>query len=100
MIRHLLLMKFNSDIPIQKISEIRDVFLSVSDKIPGILSVEWGGNNSSEGKASGFTHCVTMVFMDEFTRGWYLSHTEHFVLKNFRLFLADIIAFDYQFGSL
>ncbi|EAA0892409.1 Dabb family protein [Salmonella enterica] len=101
MIRHVLLMKFHDDISHKKLSEIQKGFLSISDKVMGVLSVEWGTNSGPEGKNAGFTHCVMMTFMDEFTRAEYHYHPEYQVIKKlFRPYLADIIVFDYKFGRL
>ncbi|EHL5467390.1 Dabb family protein [Salmonella enterica subsp. houtenae serovar 44:z36,[z38]:-] len=99
MIRHILLMKFDDNTPRKQLSLIQAGFLSIPDVLSGVLSVEWGANNSPEGKNAGFTHCVMMTFMDESTRAEYLCHPEHLALKNiFRTYLTDIIVFDYQFG--
>ncbi|EBF0843337.1 Dabb family protein [Salmonella enterica subsp. enterica] len=101
MIRHVLLMKFNDDTPRNHLLAIQEGFQSIPDKISGVLSVEWGANNSPEGKSAGFTHCVMMTFMDEPTRVECLYHPEHLALKKiFRPYLADIIVFDYRFGRL
>ncbi|ASD97403.1 TPA: Dabb family protein [Salmonella enterica subsp. enterica serovar Chester] len=101
MIKHILLMKFNNDTSSRQLSVIREVFLSISDIIPGVLSVEWGVNNSQEDENAGFTHCVMMTFMDKSTKDEYLSYTEQFAFeKFFRPHLVDIIVFDYQFGRL
>ncbi|MDL2989065.1 Dabb family protein [Salmonella enterica] len=54
---------------------------------PSFNSRKWGANNTPEGKNSVLTHSLVMEFMDEFTRGVYLSHTEHLALKKiFRLY--------------
>ncbi|HEC7758684.1 TPA: Dabb family protein [Salmonella enterica subsp. enterica serovar Muenchen] len=91
-------MKFNDNTPCEHLIDIQQGFQSLPDKISGVLSVEWGANNSPEGKNAGFTHCVIMTFIDEPTRVEYLHHPEHLILKNiFKPYLTDIIVFDYQF---
>ncbi|HAK8512822.1 TPA: Dabb family protein [Salmonella enterica subsp. enterica serovar Potsdam] len=97
MIRHILLMKFNDDTLSEQLCKIKESFLSLTDKISGVVSVEWGENDSPEEKNAGFTHCVIMTFRDEPTRRGYLHHPEHIALKKiFRPHLKDIIVFDYQ----
>ncbi|ENP3038008.1 Dabb family protein [Salmonella enterica] len=99
MIKHILLMKFNDNISGKQLSQVQNAFFSFSATISGVLSVEWGINNSTEGKSLGFTHCATMTFMDELTRTEYLSHKTLFEFKKMiKPHLADIIIFDYNFG--
>ncbi|EJR4301119.1 Dabb family protein [Salmonella enterica] len=62
---------------------MRNGFLSAPDKIPRVLSVDWGLNNSPEGKCMGFTYCVMMEFMNESTRKKYLIHPAHLALKKY-----------------
>lgn len=65
-------------------------------KVEGVDSVEWGLNDSPEGKNKHYTHCVMMTFVDEAGRDRYLPHPEHDVLKEiFRPILEDIVVFDY-----
>uniref|UniRef100_UPI0013D31CB3 Dabb family protein n=1 Tax=Enterobacter ludwigii TaxID=299767 RepID=UPI0013D31CB3 len=65
MIRHILFIKFTDCALAEQILAVRTAFLQIPDRIEGVTSVEWGINNSPEGKNSGFTHCVLMTFADE-----------------------------------
>ncbi|MDQ2076889.1 Dabb family protein [Marinimicrobium sp. ABcell2] len=97
MIRHILLIKFKSSAHPQKIEALQDLFESMPDKIEGVSAVEWGLNDSPEGKNKGFTHAVLMTFDDEEARQRYLPHPEHSALKEvFIPLLEDIVVFDYQ----
>lgn len=96
MIRHILFIKFTDCALAEQILTVRTAFLQIPDRIEGVTSVEWGINNSPEGKNSGFTHCVLMTFADEATRQRYLPHPAHEALKViFRSILRDIIVLDY-----
>lgn len=96
MIRHILLMKFSKDITNEKLLEIQDGFMHIPILIQGVISVEWGSNNSPEDKNAGYTHCALLTFMDEQTREIYLNHPAHLALKKiFRPVLLDIIVFDF-----
>ncbi|EPP0275375.1 Dabb family protein [Salmonella enterica subsp. enterica] len=53
MIKHMLLMKFNDHTSCEQLSKIQAGFLSVPEKIPGMLAVEWGTNNSPGRKRGG-----------------------------------------------
>ncbi|EJN6080857.1 Dabb family protein [Salmonella enterica] len=98
MIRHILLINFVVDASVEQITNVRTAFLSMPTRIPGVISVEWGENNSPEGKNAGYTYCVMMTFVDERARQQYLPHPEHDALKEiFRPILSNLIVFDYYF---
>ncbi len=97
MIRHILLIRFNLDASAQAIDAVKEAFQAIPSKIEGVVSVEWGENDSPENKNKGFTHCVFMTFADEESRSLYLPHPEHRALVEiFRPTLAEIIVFDYS----
>lgn len=96
MIRHILLIKFKNETSLEQIQELMDLFVAIPSKVEGVDSVEWGKNNSPEGKNKDYTHSVFMTFVDEQGRQNYLPHPEHDALKAvFRPILEDIIVFDY-----
>lgn len=97
MIRHILLIKFKDSARLSEIEKLKDLFESMPEKIDGVVSVEWGTNDSPEGKNQGYTHSVLMTFADEAGRQNYLPHAEHEALKQvFEPLLEDIVVFDYQ----
>ena len=97
MIRHILLIKFKQSVELFQINEIQNLFESLTTKIEGVVSVEWGLNNSPENKNQGYTHSVLMTFANEEGRQNYLQHPEHEALKKvFKPLLDDLLAFDYQ----
>ncbi len=96
MIRHLLLIKFKQSADSLEIEKLKGLFASMPEKVDGVLAVEWGENDSPEGKNQGFTHSVLMTFADEAGRQNYLPHPEHDALKQvFRPLLEDIVVLDY-----
>ncbi|KXF83241.1 Dabb family protein [Enterovibrio coralii] len=97
MIRHVLLVKFKPESNEADFAEIREEFESMVERIEGVVSVEWGENNSPEGKNQGFTHVVFMTFQNEDVRDTYLFHPEHEALKEvFVPHIEDIIVIDYD----
>lgn len=99
MIRHILLIKFKQDAPESELLRLKALFEAMPNLIDGVVSVEWGENDSPEDKNQGYTHSVLMTFSDEEARQRYLPHPEHEALKKvFRPLLADIIVFDYTLG--
>jgi hypothetical protein len=96
MIRHVLLVRFDASAAQADIDAVLQAFLQLKEKVEGLSEVEWGLNNSPEGKNAGLTHCVLMTFKDAAARDGYLPHPAHLDLKRlFRPVLAEIIVFDY-----
>lgn len=96
MIRHILLITFTDNASATAIEQVKMAFLHMTEKVEGVQAVEWGYNDSPEGKNAGFTHCVMMTFSDEQARQRYLPHPRHDELKAiFRPVLKDIIVLDY-----
>ncbi|WP_432453015.1 MULTISPECIES: Dabb family protein [unclassified Agarivorans] len=97
MIRHILLIKFQATADTVQIKHLQTLFEAMPQKVTGVLTVEWGVNNSPEYRNKGYTHSVLMTFADEAGRQNYLPHPEHLALKQvLRPLLDDIIVFDFQ----
>ena len=97
MIRHILLIKFKQTAQASQIEELKGSFEKMPNKINGVISVEWGLNDSPENLNKDFTHSVLMTFANEAGRQEYLPHPEHEALKEvFIPLLEDIIVFDYS----
>ena len=82
MIRHIILIKFKTTASINEIDKLKQNFESMPTKIEGVSSVEWGLNDSDEGKNKNYTYAVLMNFVDESARNNYSLHPEHDELKN------------------
>ena len=57
--------KFRENAKKSEIERVEKEFSALIDKIPGILSLEWGKNNSPENLNKDFTHCFIVSFKDE-----------------------------------
>jgi hypothetical protein len=77
MVRHIVVFKYKEDASEAQIETITEAFARLQEKIPGILSLEHGINNSPEGKNLGFTHVYVLTFENEAARDTYLPHPEH-----------------------
>lgn len=96
MIRHILLITFKREVQADGIAAVRAAFLDIPAKVSGVVAVEWGQDDSPEGRSEGFTHSVLMTFADEAARQCYLPHPAHAALKAlFHPVLARIIVLDY-----
>ena len=74
MIRHVVLCRFRKD------ADVAAIFAAITglkQKIPGILAVSCGKDNSPEGLQKGFTHGFTVDFADAAARDAYLPHPDH-----------------------
>lgn len=76
-VRHVVVFKYTEDASEAEIQEITEAFRALKDKIPGIVTFEYGVNNSPEDLNQGFTHVYVVTFEDEAARDAYLPHPEH-----------------------
>ncbi|MFN4142335.1 Dabb family protein [Aestuariivirga sp.] len=74
MIRHVVLCRFRKD---QDVAAIFKALTQLQDRIPGILAISSGADNSPEGLQKGFSHGFTVDFIDAAARDAYLPHPEH-----------------------
>jgi hypothetical protein len=95
-LRHVVLFKFKAGTPVQEIEKVEASFVELKSKIPQILSLEWGINNSPEGLDKGFTHCFFLTFRSEEDRDTYLPHPDHKAFGNILgPILEDVLVVDY-----
>jgi hypothetical protein len=98
-IRHVVVFKYKQGATEDQIKQVTDAFRALKGKIPGIVSFEYGINNSPEGKNQGFTHVYFVTFEDAKARDTYLPHPEH---KKFGQLLGkldvmeDVFVVDYE----
>lgn len=96
-IRHIVCLKFKETAKAEQIEEIERKFPELKTTIPGIVSIEWGTNNSPEGLNKGFTHCFVVTFENDQARCAYLPHSNHQVFVNIlKPLLDDVFVIDYN----
>lgn len=76
-VKHVVVFKYKSAATADQIAQVTEAFKSLKNKIPGILSFEYGVNNSPEKLNKGFTHVYLLTFKDAASRDAYLPHPEH-----------------------
>ncbi len=76
-VKHVVVFKYKSTATPEQIEQVTTAFKALKGKIPGILSFEYGTNNSPEGLNKGFTHVYLLTFKDAASRDAYLPHPEH-----------------------
>jgi len=101
MIRHIVLVKFRSELGAAQIEEKLQAVVALKDKIGGILSIT-AENNSPENLEKGFRHGFVVDFTDSAARDAYLPHPEHAKVGKSLVEAAEggiegILVFDYAF---
>ncbi len=76
-LQHVVCFKFKSTASEQDIKKVEAAFRELKQKIPQIVSLEWGTNVSKENRDKGFTHCFILAFRSEQDRDTYIEHPEH-----------------------
>lgn len=77
MIRHVVLFKLKSGIAGGSVKEVFAALRNLQTKIPGIISISTGRDNSPEGIQRGHTHGFTVDFETAAARDAYLPHPAH-----------------------
>ena len=76
-VRHVVVFRYKPDAGPEKIRQVTDALVALKEKIPGILAVEHGVNNSPENLNQGFTHVFQVTFTNAAARDTYLPHPAH-----------------------
>lgn len=101
MIRHIVLIRFRSDVEPAQIKAAFDQVVALRGKIDGIVAITAGENNSPEALEKGFKHGFVVDFTDAAARDAYLPHPDHVVVGGKLVELAEngldgILVFDYH----
>jgi hypothetical protein len=76
-VRHVVVFRYKPDASPEKIQQVTEALTALKDKIPGILALEHGVNNSPEKLNQGFTHVFQLTFTNAAARDTYLPHPAH-----------------------
>ena len=76
-LQHVVSFKFKTTATAPEIKKVEKAFQGLKQKIPQIVSLEWGTNVSKEKKDKGFTHCFILTFKSEQDLEAYIVHPEH-----------------------
>lgn len=77
MVRHFGVFKFKEAVTEEQIAMCFGTMKDMVGKIPGLLDMEYGCYNSSEGLNEDFTHGFVMTFDSLASRDAYLPHPVH-----------------------
>lgn len=98
MLEHIVLLKLKQGVAKSQVEAFRRNVLGLKDRIPGIMSISVGKNNSPENRDHGFGWGFVVRFIDSDSRDSYLLHTEHQkVAREHIIPIADdILVLDYD----
>ena len=95
-IRHVVCFKFKKEAKPEDIQKVENAFSALKNKIDGILSLEWGKNNSPEGLNKEFTYCFIVTFENAKAREVYLPHPDHKAfVATLKPILDDVFVIDF-----
>ena len=77
MIRHIVLFKLKSGVDAATVEHVFSALKDLAHKVPGIISISAGRDNSPEGLQRGNTHGFTVDFENAAARDAYLRHPAH-----------------------
>ena len=76
-LQHVVCFKFKATASTEDIKKVEEAFQALKQKIPQVVTLEWGTNISKEKRDKGFTHCFILSFKSEKDRDAYIEHPEH-----------------------
>ena len=96
MVQHIVLLKLKPGTTSDQTQAVLEGLKQL--KLPGIVSVTGGDNNSPEGKSQDFSWGFTITFENEAARDAYLPHPDHKAVsaETIRPIVDDVLVFDYS----
>ena len=97
---HVVAFKYKPDTTPEQIKQIDDALVALKQSIPGITSLHWGDNISTEKHDHGYTQTFVLTFASTADRDAYLVHPAHKAFGKLagphfaEVFVIDFIAQD------
>ena len=96
--RHFGMFQFKEGVSDEQITDSFETMMAMVGEIPGLLRMEHGPYDSSEGFNDGYTHGFIMSFDSPESREAYLPHPIHERVKEKVLPLLErVVVFDFNF---
>jgi len=97
MTRHYGMFQFKEGVSDAEITNCFETMKAMIGKIPGLLEMEYGSYDSTEGLNDGYTHGFIMTFDSPESREAYLPHTVHEKVKDLVIpKLERVVVFDFN----
>lgn len=98
-LRHVVVFKFKDTVKEEQINSVVAAFRALKEKIPQVISIESGTNNSPEHLNKGLTHAFLVSFASEKDRDAYLVNPDHEKFKKLvSPLVTDVFVVDF-FGK-
>lgn len=95
-LRHVVCFKFRDGVAAGDQEKVEKEFCALKGRIPIVVDLEWGTNNSPEHLNKGLTHCFILTFASEKDRDAYLVHPAHLeFVKLIKQFTDDAMVIDF-----
>jgi hypothetical protein len=98
-VHHMVMFKWKDGTTAEQEAAIATALTGLKDKVPGIVSLTYGKQNSTEGvaKAKGYHHGLSVVFANAAARDGYITHAAHVAAVDvLKPSLADVAVLDYD----
>lgn len=98
-VHHMVMFKWKEGTTEEQQAQIAAALIGLKDKIPGIVSLTYGKQNSTEGvaEAKGYHHGLSVIFENAAARDGYLPHPAHqAAVEILKMHLADVAVLDYD----
>ena len=92
---HVLMFRWFDNVGSDQIEEVLENFRQLQGRIPGLLEVSSGANQST--RSQGYTHGAVLRFTDAAALQAYGNHPAHAaLLEKLRLSMAQVAVLDYE----
>ena len=96
--KHFGMFQFKEGVSESEIQTCFETMMTMVGRIPGLLDMEYGTYDSSEGLNDGYTHGFIMTFDSPESREAYLPHPIHEDVKDLLVpKLERLVVFDFNF---
>jgi hypothetical protein len=97
MLRHVLLLKPNTDITPEAIANVRAALAALVGVIPGLVNFHWGANVAAPDRHAGYSFGFSMDFVDRKSLDAYGPHPAHIKAANLvRKHFAPPLVLDFE----
>ncbi len=98
-VHHMVMFTWKADTTADQAAAIEKALKGLKEKVPGIVSLTYGKQNSPEdaAKKHGFQYGLSVVFANAAARDGYITHVDHVAAVQVLLpHLADVAVLDYD----
>jgi len=98
-VHHMVMFKWKEGTTVEQEAAIATALVGLKEKVPGIVSLTYGKQNSTEGVATakGYQYGLSVVFENAAARDGYLPHPAHVAaVAVLKPHLADVAVLDYD----